>query len=396
MKKAFKTPINTTINPGQADSGRAKSSGIAKRIVKTQKMLLFKKKHLAFLKARTAITAVFVGFALLFPNITPAQAGFLSNLFEFFGYSSTKAVEERAPSFLIKETLASVAIPALNSTPNPPPETKGGLREDFGLTVVQNSALAAPLNPVGIIADEFAAGQIFIYTVKPGDNPSLIAKSFSISLNTLLWANNLTDPLAIKVGDKLVVLPISGVQIEIKKGDTIDSIAKKYRGHIEDILAFNGFSPDEPLVVGSTLIIPDGEFDWKPNYTGPSRYQSEISRYPSYDGYYVRPIHEGRKSRGIHGYNGIDFANSCGLPVIAAAGGTVIIARPNGWNGGYGRYVAISHPNGTQTLYAHLKEVFTTVGQGIAQGQPVGTIGSSGNSTGCHVHFEVRGAKNPF
>ncbi len=347
-------------------------------------------------RAKTAIITVFIGFFVLFPNTSPAQAGFLSNLFEFFGYSSKKAVEERAQPFFIKETLASVSIPALDSTPNPPLEGKGGLREDIGLTVVQNSALAAPLNPVGVIADEFAAGQIFIYTVKPGDNPSQIAKSFGVSLNTLLWANNLTDPRAIRPGDKLLVLPISGVQVEVKKNDTIDSIAKKYRGNIEDILAFNGLSPDGPPLVGSTLIIPDGEFDWTPNYLGPSRHQAEINRYPSYDGYYLRPIDGGRKSRGIHGYNGIDLANTCGLPVLASAGGTVIIARPQGWNGGYGRYLAITHPNGTQTLYAHLKEVSAAVGQNISQGQPIGTIGSSGNSTGCHVHFEVRGAKNPF
>jgi murein DD-endopeptidase MepM/ murein hydrolase activator NlpD len=94
--------------------------------------------------------------------------------------------------------------------------------------------------------------------------------------------------------------------------------------------------------------------------------------------------------------NGIDLANSCGLPVAASAHGKVLIARTSGWNGGYGKYVVLAHSNGTQTLYAHLASIVVTPGQEIPRGVPIGSIGSTGNSTGCHVHFEIRGAKNPF
>jgi len=110
----------------------------------------------------------------------------------------------------------------------------------------------------------------------------------------------------------------------------------------------------------------------------------------------MRPIFGGRRSRGIHGYNGIDLADSCGSPVVTSAPGTVIILRSSGWNGGYGKYIVVTHPNGTQTLYAHLSSVLASVGQFVAQGSQIGNIGSTGNSTGCHVHFEIRGAKNPF
>lgn len=318
-----------------------------------------------------------------------------------FGYSPKSAVvEEYSSGLFIRETQAAIgsaAVPALDPSTAVFSDRRQRVTDESVITLVQDSAVVAPLNPLGTIVDEYASGQIFIYTVKPGDNPSVIAKSFGITLNTLLWANNLTNPRAIQPGDQLVILPISGVQVEVKKGDTVDSIAKKYKGNIQDILSYNGLSQDEQLAVGSTIVIPDGEFDWRPVETsGSSRYTFEISRYPSYDGYYVRPVVGGRKSRGIHGFNGVDLANSCGLPVTASAGGTVILARSEGWNGGYGRYVVVSHPNGTQTLYAHLRDVLVSVGRSISQGFQIGTIGSTGNSTGCHVHFEVRGARNPF
>ena len=109
----------------------------------------------------------------------------------------------------------------------------------------------------------------------------------------------------------------------------------------------------------------------------------------------MRPV-TGPRSQGIHGYNGVDIAGSCGGQIRAAAAGTVIVSKGYGWNGGYGIYVVITHANGTQTLYAHNATNWVISGQYVAQGQIIGTVGSTGRSTGCHVHFEVRGAKNPF
>jgi len=110
----------------------------------------------------------------------------------------------------------------------------------------------------------------------------------------------------------------------------------------------------------------------------------------------MRPIEGGRKSQKIHGYNAVDLANSCGTPVMAAASGDVLIGRGTGWNSGYGHYIVLVHPNGTQTLYAHLSENIATEGWHVTQGQVIGYMGTTGKSTGCHVHFEIRGAKNPF
>lgn len=110
--------------------------------------------------------------------------------------------------------------------------------------------------------------------------------------------------------------------------------------------------------------------------------------------YFIRPT-TGRVSQWIHGNNAIDVANECGTPVVASADGTISSAVYNSrWNAGYGNYVSISHPNGTQTLYAHLQHVAVAQDQYVLQGSVVGLIGSTGLSTGCHLHFEVHGAKN--
>ena len=137
--------------------------------------------------------------------------------------------------------------------------------------------------------------------------------------------------------------------------------------------------------------VPDGEGEALTNSGAAARGTSG----PVYAGYYIRPINGGRISQGLHGWNAKDFATYCGAPVLASARGTVIIARSQGWNGGYGLYLVIAHPNGTQTLYSHMSKIAVSVGWNVAQGQVVGYVGSTGQSTGCHVHLEVRGAAFP-
>lgn len=113
-------------------------------------------------------------------------------------------------------------------------------------------------------------------------------------------------------------------------------------------------------------------------------------------GAFSRPVSDGYKSQGIHDRNGVDLATECGRTVTAAADGTVRMAYPRGWNGGYGKYVVMEHAGGVRTLYAHLSQVLVSPGQFVQQGFPLGLVGTTGNSTGCHLHFEVRGSRNPF
>jgi murein DD-endopeptidase MepM/ murein hydrolase activator NlpD len=98
----------------------------------------------------------------------------------------------------------------------------------------------------------------------------------------------------------------------------------------------------------------------------------------------------------LHGWNAVDIGAPRGTAIYAAAAGTVIVARTGGWNGGYGNYVVISHPNGTETLYAHMSKVLASAGEQVAQGDTIGLVGMTGLATGNHLHFEVRGAANPF
>lgn len=276
---------------------------------------------------------------------------------------------------------------ALNPDPNP---AKGG----GDITIVGGTALLPEAGPSGTLAD-VAEGQspdaISLYVVRDGDTLGAIAKMFGVSVNTIVWANDLKSGI-IRPGETLVILPISGVRHTVAKGDTIQSIAKKYRADVGEIFLFNGIAPDAALAVDEIIVVPDGELApvqlVRPRVRGAGG--------PSYDGYYLRPILGGRKTQGLHGYNGVDLASYLGAPILASAAGQVIISRDFGWNGGYGKYIVISHDNGTQTLYGHLSGLLAYQGKRVVRGEIIGYIGSTGRSTGAHLHFEVRGARNPF
>lgn len=286
-------------------------------------------------------------------------------------------------------------LKAANHTdPNP---AKGG-----GDIIVQDGTLVSGGDIDGkteTVNTKTVNGEISVYVVREGDTLSQIAEMFSVSAKTILWANNLTDASKIRPGSSLVILPITGVQHVVKKGDTLKSIAQKYSGDVEDILAYNQLASAEDIHVGETVVIPDGTISAPPakKSANPSRTSGKAVAAGGGSSNFSNPLPGAVKTQGIHGYNGVDLAGvAVGTPVIAAAAGSVIISKSSGWNGGYGSYVVIKHPNGTQTLYAHLSSVAVAVGQNVAKGAKVGGMGNSGRSTGPHLHFEVRGARNPF
>jgi murein DD-endopeptidase MepM/ murein hydrolase activator NlpD len=98
----------------------------------------------------------------------------------------------------------------------------------------------------------------------------------------------------------------------------------------------------------------------------------------------------------LHPKNAVDIAASCGTPVYASESGLVVNLAKNGWNSGYGKYIEIEHLGGIKTLYAHLSAINVSIGDYLTKGEKIGEIGETGESTGCHLHFEVKGAKNPF
>ncbi len=235
------------------------------------------------------------------------------------------------------------------------------------------------------------------YEVNKGDTLSSIAKKFNISVETILWANDLTTKSKIKIGQKLVILPVSGISYKVKKGDTISGLAKRFNVKERDIIDFNQ-TEDNKLIVGENIIIPGGKIsnNSKTNPSSANNKNNNKNNNNSSSGL-VRPIAGGIKTQGIHGYNGIDIGAPIGTSVFAADAGVVTLIRGgNGWNGGYGNYIVVKHKNGVQTLYAHLDKILVDKGQSVDRGQLIGKSGNTGRSTGPHLHFEVRGARNPF
>lgn len=262
--------------------------------------------------------------------------------------------------------------------------------------MIDNTALLAEAPTTGESYSDLGvagSGQIATYIVRPGDTLGAIGKMFGVSVNTIVWANDITGGI-ITPGQSLVILPISGVKHIVVKGDTLDSIAKKYKADVGDLRSFNGLALNAKLAAGDVVIVPDGELVPVVRVVTAS---PSASNTINSSGYYIKPVPSAVKTQGLHGHNGIDLGGVApGTPILAAADGTVIVARTTGYNGGYGLYVVIAHANGTQTLYGHMLEVDVTVGEKVDQGEIIGKLGNSGKTTGPHLHFEVRGARNPF
>lgn len=306
----------------------------------------------------------------------------------FFG-----AAEASTSAAMAAETVGSHSVldlPVLSAVLNPNPQGSRG-----GAEIVVNEGTLVSSGPVGadvIAASRGGVGEISVYTVRAGDTLSHIAEMYGVTANTILWANDLPRATAIKEGQTLIILPVAGVQHTVKKGDTLSSIAKKYDGDVEEIMAYNQVSSNEELVVGEKLVIPGGSIKIAPTVASPTK----IAGSSSSGGWLTHPIPGAVRTQGIHGYNAVDFGTPVGTSVRAAGSGEVIVSKSSGWNGGYGQYIVIRHSNGAQTLYAHLSRNDIGVGAMVSQGQVIGASGNTGRSTGPHLHFEVRGASNPF
>ena len=323
----------------------------------------------------------------LFVTLTPLPAA------AFWPFSSP-AGAAGAHSPLMHDSSLALLDAATNPDPNP---IKGGAP----VVLSEGAALLAEAGPEGTLADvseSASSGRISLYVVRAGDTLSDIARMFGVSINTIKWANNLGSK-SIHPGQQLIILPITGVEHTVVKGDTLASIAKKYHANTEEIVDFNGLDSETSLSLGTILIIPEGEIAAPP----PSTTKKKVAGNPyrggsgsDWGGYYRNPLPGAIVTQGVHGWNGVDLAASRGTPIYAAADGVVIISKNSGWNSGYGNYVVVTHTNGTQTLYAHMSRGAVTMGQAVAQGEVLGYVGNTGKSTGPHLHFEVRGAKNPF
>lgn len=312
------------------------------------------------------------------------QAG----VFPFFGgtdATSTLSTPEVVTMTTVLDT------PLLAAATNPDPSSSRG-----GADVMVSEGALVSSGPIGkdeLSEKKQSSGEISVYTVREGDSLSMIAEMFDVTANTILWANDLQSAKAIKPGDTLIILPITGVRHVVKSGDTIASIAKKYEANTDEVASYNQLEKDAALTIGETVIVPGGAL-----HTAVAKKSITSSKGGSSNGTgsFVHPAPGTIKTQSIHGYNAVDLAGTMGSEVRAALGGTVIVSKSSGWNGGYGQYIVIKHANGTQTLYSHLSSNAVGVGDVVAAGETIGGLGNTGKSTGPHLHFEVRGGRNPF
>jgi murein DD-endopeptidase MepM/ murein hydrolase activator NlpD len=238
------------------------------------------------------------------------------------------------------------------------------------------------------------AAEIQQYTVQAGDTVLGIAEKFGLNPETVQWSNPGLELNAdlIRPGDTLSILPINGALHTVTSGDTLGGIANSYKVTIEEILSFsgNGLSgPDAALTVGAKLIVPNG-VKQNINQQAVAYTSSGIPATAKIGGgNFVWPTSGSINQRYWSGHPAVDIGAWTGSPVKAADGGYVAVAT-GGWNAGYGNHVIIDHGNGFVTLYAHLNSIFVKPGENVASGQQIGTVGNTGNSTGSHLHLEIR------
>lgn len=231
---------------------------------------------------------------------------------------------------------------------------------------------------------------VITYQVQPGETTESIAALFGLQPTTIMWSNPDLEkaPDLLKVGQNLTILPVDGVYHTVVEGDTLDSIAEKYKVSATDIAncPFNTLPETSSLPVGGKLIVPNGTKPYEvrkvTTYSGPA--PTEVSS----GGRFMWPA-GGYISQGYwYGHRAIDIANAVGAAIVASDGGYVTFT---GWTDvGYGYLIVVDHGNGYQTYYAHLSNIFVAEGQVVGAGETIGAMGSTGNSTGPHLHFEIR------
>lgn len=228
--------------------------------------------------------------------------------------------------------------------------------------------------------------QVISYTVAAGDTLGTIAEKFGVSIDTIKWANDMrADRLSI--GDALKIPPVTGIVHKVREGDTIYTIAKKYKTDAQKILnfPFNDFADLDTfaLNVGQTLIVPDGVQVQAPSIIIPA-----APVFAGGTGQFLWPAGGAVTQYPIWYHNALDIANPAAPGIASADSGRVVLVEYLRY--GYGQHIIVDHGGGLSTLYAHLQEIYVKVGDSVARGQIIGRMGSTGRSTGTHLHFEVR------
>jgi LysM repeat protein len=258
--------------------------------------------------------------------------------------------------------------------------------------------------------------EVISYTVEEGDTIFGIAEKFGLQPETILWGNYYTladDPHRLSPGQELFILPLNGTYHKWSEGEGLNGVARGYNVTPEDIISWAGNHLDlntlgdwshPNIEPGTMLVVPGGNrafVTWSaPRITrddpgvakllGPGSCGTVVDGAVGI-GSFIWPAN----NHWLSGYDyspstnhfGIDIDGETGDPIYAADNGVVVYSGWNNW--GYGYVVVIDHGAGWQTLYAHMSAINVGCGQSVYQGNVIGAFGSTGNSSGSHLHFEM-------
>lgn len=343
----------------------------------------------------TIMVSTVCGNLLLQANLKRAVASDTSLLFSYIQnnpelnprlYESYATVRENlAQNFpLEKQVLAAAAQAQTDDASASAP-----------LPTLSGSALLKP-NPAGGLP--VYGRDLEVYEVRGGDTVGQIAAYYNVSERTIIDENGLSGAALIRPGQTLRILPITGVKHTVKDGETLGSISKKYNVDLETIIEYNEIEIEEHIFPGEEIIIPNGV---KPRPATPERqqYLADLKKedyqkaaipddYQGSGSGFVWPLPAARRlsQKFWSRHRAIDIpCRDC--QVAASADGIVEIA---GWQTGYGNTILLNHGNGYRTRYGHGSKLLVSAGDSVAQGQAIMVSGSTGRSSGPHLHFEIR------
>lgn len=370
-----------------------KQAGDVYRPAKNRIMYVIANRHTVHVVVGFVLLIAF-GFNLHTSTVRAETFGEQSLMYAIVASEGERFTEEE----VVLESVADHPPAAYFEAPPLEAPTYGLVPEDGmgGDLFASSSGVEAPPTIQG--EDSVAPRETVItYAAQEGDTLSEIANKFGISLNTLLWANNLTVRSSIRVGKELTILPTSGVMHTVGRGDTLTKIASRYGANSDDILLFNKLGADDALTVGSKIIVPGGEI--KAVVSAPSTI-GRVFAAPASSG---TPGTGGGSASGSGSmvwptdlrvitqyfgwkHTGVDIDCHFTNDNYAADAGTVIYS---GWKSGYGYTAEVDHGNGIMTRYGHHASLYVSKGDSVARGQALGRCGTTGKSTGTHLHFEV-------
>lgn len=335
-------------------------------------------KYVFFLK-KYSISRV-MSYAFKFENVKDVIVAFL--IVKRGKYSSSFL----NTFFFLLIVIVLIAGPAIAE--NNPFESKLSEKDFF-----QSSALSFDPyeNAVTTIISAKPRDKIIQYKVNSGDTLGSIASKFDVSVDTIKWANNLKSE-NIQPGETLDIPPISGVVHKVVSGDNIYTIAKKYTVDAQNIVnfPFNDFAdPDTfQLTPGQVLYVPNGTpVQEKPReqfFQNIAKIQAGVQGTSNF----IWPTSGMISTFPVWYHMALDIANGSYPPILASDTGTVTYTGCLAY--GYGCHIIINHGNGYETLYGHLSSIEVSAGQAVSKGQRIGVMGSTGRSTGTHLHFELR------